>query len=132
MKLKISWTYTKWDEPLFHFNVHRHETRAGKHNDNQRTGGMGLRSERCTRYIDRQGRFFALLPEKDEIVLYLEGGLDIDYKYRNTLVFTKAQNDALINEIRSIRHSFPGIEIISEDLRNFDLELWLKTTGLTN
>lgn len=135
MILTISWTYTRWTEPLRFKDVVAHELRKGKHNENQRTGGLGLNEPWGTRYITRDGRLFVLRPEDKNINLYLEGGCDggnrsNEFKYRNTMTFSLSQNLALINEIRSLMQSHPGIEIISGDLRNFDLDLWLKATGI--
>ena len=129
-KLIISWTYTRWTNRLMVTDVRSHELHDGKHNEDQRTGGLGHDKPWGTRYIDRQGRFFGLRPEQDEIHLYLEGGLDFNFKYRNTLNFCLEQHTALLHEIKSLIHTYPDIEVISGDLRNFDLNLWLTQSGI--
>jgi hypothetical protein len=131
MKLIVAWTFTRWSDRLRPADVAKHELRTGKPNDNQRTGGLGLRTPWGTRYLDLTGRLLQLQPEKKEIHLYLEGGLDSDFKYQNTMRFHPAQALALANEIRSLRASFPDMEIIGQDLRNFDLDLWLKAIGIS-
>lgn len=129
-KLIIYWTYTRWTDSHTESSLIAHQTRQGKHNDDQRTGGLGFDKPLFTRIVRKDGRLITILPEKDVIHLAVEGGLDPDFKYKDTTKLSIAQALAFRNEIKSIVQSFPNIEIMSEDFRNFDVQLWLKVMGL--
>lgn len=130
-KIQISWTYTRWTEPLRVSDLLKHELKPSRIGSGFCTGGLGYEQPWGTRLIDRSGRLHLLRPEQEEINLYLEGGLDWEFRFRDTFHFCTDQVRALSNELRSLLHSHPGSLVLPYDLRNFDLDLWLTASKIS-
>ena len=119
--MKIYWTYSLID--LLPSEIYSHEKRPYRlSNETTHIGGLD-RKPFITHCIDIQGHLFVLnYCPGNEIHLALIGGLDPDYKYRNTA--TREQLKTLGN----IARLYLSLgEIIQEgDFANFNLEPWLK------
>jgi len=117
----IHWTYSKTN--LRASEVSRHErSKARISNDTIHIGGLE-RSPIFTHCITGDGRLFPLNYIKgEEIHLALIGGVDDDYKYKNT-----ANSDQLSTLGNLVRFYMSMGETIKEgDLLNFNLEQWVK------
>jgi len=119
--MKIYWTYSFVD--LLPSEIYSHEKRPYRlSTETIHIGGLN-RTPIITHCIDAQGHFFVLdYCPGNEICLALIGGVDPDYKYRNTA--TREQLKTLGN----IARFYLSLgEIIEEgDFANFNLEQWLK------
>ena len=119
--MKLYWTYSKTN--LLPSEIYSHEKKATRLiTDTMLIGGLERRPL-ITHCIDTQGQLFVLdYCPGSEIHLALIGGLDPDYKFKNTA--TREQLKTLGNVVRL--YLSLG-EIIEEgDLANFNLEQWLK------
>ncbi len=128
MIANLHWTYTRATESYTVKDLIRHQTRPGRHSHNEVVGGLALPSPVWTRLIQPDGKLIIMAPENYIIELAVVGGCNGDYKCCNTM--TRAQYQSLANELRSLKQSFPGLQIISKNFRNFDLELWIKAIAL--
>ena len=119
--MKIYWTYSKID--LLPSEIFSHEKRQTRIiTETTLIGGLE-RKPFITHCIDAQGQLFVLdYCPGSEIHLAIIGGLDADYKFRNTA--TREQLKTLGN---MVRFYLSLGEIIAEgDFANFNLEQWLR------
>lgn len=119
--MKLYWTYSKVN--LRPSEIPTHEKAKVKiSDDNHHVGGLN-RSPIITHCINTKGHLFVLdYCPGTEIHLALIGGLDDDYKYKNT-----ATAEQLLTLSNIVRFYGSMGEVIEEgDLSNFDLKLWLK------
>lgn len=119
--MKISWTYSKIN--LKPSEILRHEMAKIRVSDNKHHMGGLERSPILTHCINALGHLFVLdYCPGDEIHLALIGGVDDDYRFKNTA--TREQLLTLSNVVRF--YASMGEVIEEGDLSNFDLKLWLK------
>ncbi len=127
-ELYLHWTYTRNSENYTPEQIVRHQLRQGRKSHNEVVGGLGLSTPLFTRLIMPDGKLVIMQAETPDIHLAIVGGCNSEYKCRNT--FTSAQYQSLANELRSIMHTCKEVLVTSENLRNFDLELWMKRIGI--
>lgn len=119
--MKIYWTYSKINLKPCEVNAHE-KSKVRLSTDTTHIGGLE-RNPILTHCITTEGYLHTInYCPGNEVHIALIGGLDGDYKYKNT-----ATTDQLFTLGNIARFYLSLGEIIEEgDLANFNLEQWLK------